>query len=70
MKTILGDRPAFDIAIYHSFEEVFLLPRFIIENLPNYIIEFRSESVMPYSLSELAVFAYPAEILYNTSAFL
>lgn len=64
LETIKKHRPVFEIACYHSYEELFGIPQ-LLRNLPNYFFEFHSENTYDISLGELAIFAFPAEILYD-----
>ncbi|EAX96976.1 methyltransferase, FkbM family protein [Trichomonas vaginalis G3] len=62
--TIKKYRPVFEFAVYHSFDELVMIPE-MLRNFPNYFFEFHSENTYDISMGELALFAFPAEILYD-----
>lgn len=64
-KTIKKFRPVIEIAVYHCYDELFLIPKFL-KRFPNYLFDFHSENDNYDSMGELAIFAYPAELLYPT----
>lgn len=56
--TLKSQRPVIEIAIYHSFDEFFLIFDFIRNEIKNYIFEFHSENFD----TEINLFAYPNEL--------
>lgn len=57
--TLKSQRPVIEIAIYHSFDEFFLIFDFIRAEIKNYIFEFHSENFD----TEINLFAYPNELI-------
>lgn len=62
-KTIRKYRPVIEIACYHSYDEMYILPEYM-RQYPNYIFVFHPENELYLSMAEIAFFAYPAELLY------
>lgn len=63
IETIKRDRPVIELAVYHSFEEFFGFVDFIL-GLDNYLFEFHNENDYALTFHEIAIFAYPAELVY------
>ena len=63
INTIKTELPVISIAIYHCYEEFFLIHEFM-KQFPNYVWEFHSENPYSGSLYELSAFFYPSELIY------
>lgn len=60
-RTIERDRPIISFSIYHNFECLFGIRKFI-ENFPDYAFQYHMGSWISNSFGELIIFAYPKEL--------
>lgn len=63
IETFKSQKPVVEIAIYHSFEELFGIFDFLKNEIGGYIFEFHSENMNIASAGEIALFAYPSSLI-------
>jgi FkbM family methyltransferase len=65
IQTLTSQRPLFHLSCYHSVEELFEMPFFLFEHLPNFTFQFKMSNDRPTMLFELALFGIPTSFLSN-----
>ena len=59
-KTFKKQKPVIEFAIYHSFQEMFGIFDFLLNEIGGYSFQFHSENMNVASSGEIALFAYPS----------
>jgi FkbM family methyltransferase len=60
--TLTTQRPILAMAVYHEYNELFGIPRFLKREFPNYRFNWQMHNWHPMALNELTFWAYPGHL--------
>jgi FkbM family methyltransferase len=60
--TLRTQKPILAMAVYHEYDELFGVPRFIAQEFPDYRFNWQMHNYHPQALSELTFWAYPGHL--------
>ena len=63
IETIKKQKPVLEFAVYHGFDELFGIFDLLKDDIGGYIFQIHSENMVIQSAGEIALFAYPSELM-------